>query len=213
MDHTDRVREWTMIVPVKRAAHGKTRLRVPGVDHEVLARAIALDTVHAAVGSDAVARVLVVTSDEDTAGELRGVDGVRIVWDRGDGLSAAIARGVGATLPDRPRAVLLGDLPALRPHELTVALTAAEQHPLAFVPDADRTGTVLATARAGVPLLTRFGPSSAAVHRASGFVELPIPVNGLRRDLDVAAHLPALERRGLGPRTASVLSRRLALVS
>ena len=200
------VRDWAVVIPVKRAEFGKSRLRISGVEREELARAIALDTIDAVVSCHRVGQVIVVTSDEVTASALRPLPRVRIVPDRGDGLRAAIDLGVASARVDRPRAVLLGDLPALRPDELARALAFASAHPRAFVSDAEGTGTVLATARAGVELRTRFGADSAAAHRAAGFVEVGFPVlSGLRRDLDVAAHLPVARRTGLGRRTAALV--------
>lgn len=208
------VRDWAVVIPVKRAEFGKSRLRVSGVDREALARAIALDTVEAAVSCPRVGQVIVVTSDEVTATALRRLERVRIVPDHDEGLSAAIDLGISSARSDRPRAVLLGDLPALRPDELARALAFASSHPRAFVPDAEGTGTVLATARPGVELRTWFGVDSASAHRAAGFVEVGFPVlSGLRRDLDVAAHLPVARRSGLGPRTAALVDRSRVLAS
>ncbi|PRB57306.1 2-phospho-L-lactate guanylyltransferase [Microbacterium sp. MYb45] len=207
-------REWVVVIPVKRAEIGKSRLRIPGVDREPLARAIALDTVEAAAACERVAQVIVVTRDEVTATALRLLPRVRLVRDRSEGLTAAIEQGVRAAPGDRPRAVLLGDLPALRPDELARALAFASSHPRAFVPDAEGTGTVLATARAGFDLHTRFGGESAAAHRAAGFVEVGLPVlSGLRRDLDRAEHLRDARRAGLGPRTSALVDRPLVLAS
>ncbi|MFB8188727.1 2-phospho-L-lactate guanylyltransferase [Microbacterium sp. NPDC055988] len=208
------VREWVVVIPVKRAEIGKSRLRIPGVDREPLARAIALDTVEAAAACERVAQVIVVTRDEVTATALRLLPRVRLVRDRSEGLTAAIEQGVGAAPGDRPRAVLLGDLPALRPDELARALAFASSHPRAFVPDAEGTGTVLATARAGFDLRTCFGGDSAAAHRAAGFTEVGLPVlSGLRRDLDRAEHLRDARRAGLGPRTSALVDRPLVLAS
>ncbi|NJI58421.1 2-phospho-L-lactate guanylyltransferase [Microbacterium oxydans] len=207
-------REWVVVIPVKRAEIGKSRLRIPGVDREPLARAIALDTVEAAAACERVAQVIVVTRDEVTATALRLLPRVRLVRDRSEGLTAAIEQGVRAAPGDRPRAVLLGDLPALRPDELARALAFASSHPRAFVPDAEGTGTVLATARAGFDLRTCFGGDSAAAHRAAGFAEVGLPVlSGLRRDLDRAEHLRDARRAGLGPRTSALVDRPLVLAS
>jgi 2-phospho-L-lactate guanylyltransferase len=207
-------REWVVVVPVKRAEIGKSRLRIPGVDREPLARAIALDTVEAAAACERVAEVVVVTSDEVTAAALLLLPRVRLVRDRGEGLTAAIDLGVSAAPLGRPRAVMLGDLPALRPDELARALAFASSHPRGFVPDAEGTGTVLATAQAGAALHPRFGADSADAHRAAGFVEIGFPVlSGLRRDLDHADHLRAAQRAGLGPRTAALVDRPLVLAS
>ncbi|WP_226533951.1 2-phospho-L-lactate guanylyltransferase [Microbacterium paraoxydans] len=208
------VREWVVVIPVKRAEIGKSRLRLPGVEREPLARAIALDTVGAAAACERVAEVIVVTSDEITATALRVLPRVRVVRDRGEGLSAAIQLGVSSASEARARAVMLGDLPALRPDELAMALAFASSHPRAFVPDAEGTGSVLATARSGFELRPCFGARSAAAHREAGFAEVGFPVlSGLRRDLDHAEHLRAARRAGLGPRTAALLDHPLVLAS
>lgn len=202
------LREWFLVIPVKAAAVGKSRLHVPGVDRQELARAIAIDTVAAAAACERVVEVLVVTSDAVTAAELGGLPRVRIVPDGADGLRAAISEGLAAVHADAHRAVLLGDLPALRPEELSRALQVAADSDRAFVPDSDGTGTALATARVGHPLPPLFGPDSAAAHRDASFVEAQLPATwGLRRDLDTAEHLPAARRAGLGPRTAALLAR------
>ena len=107
-------------------------------------------------------------------------------------------------------AVLLGDLPALRPEELDAALAAAARHPLAFVRDADGTGTTLATASRGA-VRAAFGPESAARHAAAGFAELAASdLPGLTRDVDTVDGLETVlhpwsrrpHRRGRGPARA-----------
>ena len=185
--------EWTVVVPVK-STGAKTRFGAG--DNRELALAMALDTVSAALAAPGVARVIVVTS---ASFPLAGVD---IVPDPGTGLIGAITAGLdgvsGAT------AVLLGDLPALRPSELGAALEAAAGHPLSIVADADATGTALAAATPGHSHALAFGPGSRAAHVAAGYVELEGAWPGLRRDVDVAGHLDGLP---LGPRTATLLHR------
>jgi len=185
---------WTVVIPVKPADEGKSRLgRTPGV-----ARAIALDTIAAAVATDA--RIIVVTADRELAGE---IDADVVFEAAPTGLAAAIAAGLPSE--DADRAVLLGDLPALRPEDLTSALTLAEKHPRAFVADAEGTGSTLVTARSGLAFVHHFGPSSAERHRALGLTELPIPADSsLRRDVDLDEHLWALGSH-LGPRTRAEL--------
>lgn len=182
---------WTIVVPVKGTSAAKTRL---GGDDR-LAMAMALDTVEAAL---AVAPVIVVTSAAAQAAfeEL----GATVVPDPGTGLLGAIAAGLAAT--SGATAVLLGDLPAVRPAELAAALDAAARHPLSIVADADATGTALAAATPGATHALAFGPGSRAAHVAAGYVELAGEWPGLRRDIDLAEHLDGLE---LGPRTAAVL--------
>ncbi|RQX15511.1 2-phospho-L-lactate guanylyltransferase, partial [Micromonospora arida] len=56
---------WAVVVPVKRLAVAKSRLRgaLPGVPHEELALALAADTLRAVLACPAVAEALVVTDD------------------------------------------------------------------------------------------------------------------------------------------------------
>lgn len=107
-------------------------------------------------------------------------------------------------------AVLLGDLPAMRAGDLDAALEAAARHPLAFVPDAEGTGTTLATARAGNAFVPHFGADSAARHAAAGFTDLVAEHSraiapGLRRDVDTAAELREAVALGAGPHTTEVV--------
>ena len=101
--------------------------------------------------------------------------------------------------------MLLGDLPALRAAELDAALDAAALHDRAFVPDAERTGTVLITARAGISHVPAFGPDSAARHARTGYTRLEVPPDsGLRCDVDTLDSLARLGAR-VGAHTLSAL--------
>lgn len=200
------VREWTLVIPVKPAAIAKSRLLIDGIDKPTLARAIALDTIEAASRCDRVAQIVVVTADSVITEQLQTFNSVRVVADDARGLMAAIELGLTHTERSTARAVMLGDLPALRPEQLSIALARATTIERAFVPDADGTGTSLATARAGVPLQTKFGPSSAAAHSTAGFTEVRLPAaSGLRRDLDTIEHLELARGYGFGPRTAALI--------
>lgn len=199
---------WVVIIPVKPADTGKSRLSDAAGDRVALARAIALDTIAAASDARQVARVVVVTDDADVAaaaGRLRAVE----VLPEGDaaGLDAAIARGAQAAGTGVPRAALLGDLPALRPAELDTALEAAESLERALVTDAEGTGSTLVTARAGAVWTTAFGDDSAQRHRLLGCTDLDLPADStLRRDVDTPAQLEAAASLGLGPRTSALVS-------
>ena len=181
---TRTVTQWTLIVPVKGTALAKSRL---GGSNGALARAIALDTVDAAVGASGVAQVIVVTT-ADAASDFVDL-GARVVIDTASGLVAAIELGLAEAARDAGTAVLLGDVPGLRPDELAAALEAATAHPRSFVADADETGTVLVTARPGVRHELRFGAGSRDGHAAAGYVELRGDWPGLRRDVDLPEHL------------------------
>lgn len=241
---------WSLVVPVKPAAVGKSRLAVPGVDRAAAARAIALDTLEAASAAGLVAELVVVTDDPGVRAALEagpesdrpagsdaasraghsanyrtarptdaggragqqappvpGRQRIRFVADPGAGLNAAIAAGLAAATTPL-RAVMLGDLPSLRPADLDDALARAAHVSAGDAPltvaDADGTGTtLLAHARADV---LRFGGDSYSRHLAAGALALDVPAGStLRQDLDTAAHLDAARALGLGPRTARLL--------
>ncbi|MCV2396045.1 2-phospho-L-lactate guanylyltransferase [Actinotalea sp. M2MS4P-6] len=191
---------WTLVLPVKRLEAAKSRLDVAADARAELALAFALDTLAAVAACEQVEDVVVVTS-EPRVPEI----GIRVVADPGGGLLAAIGAGLAAVAQDRPVAVLLGDLPALRPEELDAALAAAARHRSAMVADLDGTGTTLLTARRAADLDPRFGPGSRAAHEAAGHVLLDAG-DGLRRDVDTAADLAAVVRLGVGPATAAVIA-------
>jgi len=199
---------WSVVIPVKPAEAAKSRLSVPGIDRVALARAIAVDTVAVAAGARGIDRVLVVTADADTARALAALPRVEVVPDTAQGLRAAIALGLRMAGEGVPRAVLLGDIPAAEAWQLDHALRLAATAGRAFVPDAEETGTVLATARPGVAFEPLFGEGSAAAHASAGFTALELPASwGLRRDVDTAEQLALLAAgTGLGPRTAALLA-------
>src|SRR4051794_33404023 len=69
--------DWIVVVPVKAAALGKSRLAA-GLEPDVraaLVRAMALDTVAAAAGAAGVRRVLVVTPDAELGAALADLGG------------------------------------------------------------------------------------------------------------------------------------------
>lgn len=207
---------WAVIVPVKPAAVGKSRLEVAGIDRVTLARAIALDTIAAAAECAAVEQVFVVTDDGALVTLAFDIPGLRFVAESvqaggARGIDAAVARGAEAAGERMPRAALLGDLPALRPGDLQTALAAAADSDRAAVPDAEGTGTTLVTARRGIPLTTSFGDGSFARHLGLGCVPVSIPdASTLRRDVDTAAQLDTAASLGVGPRTARVLASQIS---
>lgn len=195
---------WQIVVPIKDASGAKSRLRPPaGVSRERLAEAMAADTLAAVCGTVPAEQVVVVTSDA-AAREVAARLHARVLADPGDGLDAAVRAGLRlcATKPG-PVAVLLGDLPALRPQDLRAALEVSARHTRAVVPDHEGTGTVLLTSTAPA-LRPAFGPGSAARHgEHATTVDLDLP--HLRQDVDTAADLAAAERLGLGPATWSAV--------
>ncbi|WP_448627320.1 2-phospho-L-lactate guanylyltransferase [Geodermatophilus sp. URMC 64] len=204
------VTTWSVVIPAKRLALAKTRLRpvtagLGGTAHAELVLALLADTVAAAVDCPRVGRVLVVTDDPAARETVRAI-GAATVGDEPDrGLNPALEHG--ARSAGGPAvAALSSDLPALRPDELAAALTAAEAAPRCFVADADGTGTTLLTAL-GAPLDPRFGAGSAAAHRAAGALPLDGDWPGLAQDVDTEAALRAALRLGVGPSTAAIAGR------
>ncbi|GAA3197150.1 2-phospho-L-lactate guanylyltransferase [Actinocorallia longicatena] len=199
---------WSLIVPVKLLALAKSRIAdAAGPHRQALALAVAADTVAAALSCPLVGAVVVVTDDALAAAELAAA-GARIVPDEPDrGLNPALVHGAGRARLDGPVPVgaLSADLPALRPAELTRALTAAADHENAFVPDLAGTGTTLYTASAGVVFAPAFGNGSRDRHVALGVKEIDLPdIPSVRRDVDTADDLREALALGLGPRTERV---------
>ena len=204
------VAQWSIVVPAKRLAVAKTRLRplteaLGGSSHGELVLALLADTVASALACPSVAELLVVT-DDPAAADVVGRLGARTLDDEPDrGLNPALEHGArNASCP--AVAALSSDLPALRPAELAAALRSAEVAPRCFVPDADGTGTTLLTAL-GTPLVPRFGPASARAHRDSGAVALTGDWPGLVRDVDTARDLSEALALRAGPRTTDVAAR------
>ena len=206
--------DWTVVIPVKSLGAAKSRLRgaVADARHEDLALAMVRDTVAAVRACAAVGDVIVVTDDPAAAAAATAL-GAGAVPDRpAAGLNAAMRYGadVVAGLAHR-RAVLTGDLPALRPAELGAALAAAGPG-RSFVADAAGTGTVLLTADVGSALDPRFGAGSARAHLASLAHPLIGAWPGLRRDVDTAADLHTVLALGAGEHTCGLL-RDLGLIA
>lgn len=213
---------FTVVVPVKGTAEGKSRLlpERPAGERMLLAEAFALDAVSALQRARQVGRVIVVTDAASSVAARLRERGVTVLGDPGGGLNAAVGAGLAwagadadadsaaaAEAAPGPVAVMLGDLPTLVADDLDGALEAARGHPLALVHDAEGSGTTLITATEGA-LVPHFGGGSAERHRAAGHVDLVLkPESTLRHDVDTEADLQAAVAVGVGPHTAEVLRR------
>ncbi|MGH3905321.1 MAG: 2-phospho-L-lactate guanylyltransferase [Pseudonocardiaceae bacterium] len=206
-----------LLVPVKPLARAKTRLRGAADGgagspqaHARLALALARDTIAAAAGAAAVRRVVAICSDEVVRAAL-AEDGVEAIADEpAAGLNTALRHGE-ALLRAASRTAAVGalqaDLPALRPEELDCALRDGLAGGVRmFCADSSGTGTTLLLTPRGLPLYPRFGPGSAAAHRASGAQELPGTWPGLRCDVDTVADLAKARDLGLGRFTRAALA-------
>jgi 2-phospho-L-lactate guanylyltransferase len=206
--------DWTVVLPLKGGPNAKSRLGAPAE----LATAIALDCLAAVLASDAVGTVVVVTPDPAMAAAAGAAGAVvRSESTPGSGLPAAIRDGLVDVLG--PCAVLLGDLPALRPVDLTTALdlvgrqlrlgsgVSGDLSPaMVFVPDAEGTGTVLLAALRPTAMRPAFGPASARAHQAAGGLALEVDLPRLRRDVDTPADLRTAISLGVCTRTRQALA-------
>lgn len=191
---------WHIVVPIKSRFTAKSRLHPPeGVDKPRLALAVAMDTLEAVLAVVRADRVIVVTEDDEVR-RLMDQRGVSTVDDPGRGLNSAVRAGlVEATRRDEslPTAVLLGDLPALRPDELFAGLRACAATESALVPDHDGDGSVLVTHHDPQALAPAFGRGSAARH-ARRCAVLPLQLPTLRHDVDDLDSLRVAVELGVG---------------
>ncbi|WP_309117758.1 2-phospho-L-lactate guanylyltransferase [Saccharothrix sp.] len=199
-----------LVVPVKGLARAKTRLAdvaVDPVERAALALAFALDTLSAATLAAGVRQVLVVTSDPAVVEEVAAL-GVESTPDPGAGLNPAVQAGADVLRRRDPTAtigVLHADLPALRPTELSSAITAARGR-RAFCADRPGTGTTLLLTTPGGALNPRLGVGSAQAHEATGAVPLTGAWPSLRSDVDTGEDLAHATTLGLGRHSAVLVT-------
>lgn len=203
--------QWVVVVPIKELPVAKTRLGLPDDARMELALAMACDVVAACVSCSAVTGVLAVTNDSRAAAAVEPL-GARVVADTADaGLNPALADGARYAAALWPRcgvATVSSDLPCLRAVELAAALGAAAAYDRALLSDASGSGTTLLTARAGVALDPRYGPSSRDAHVVAGAAQLPLGAwPSLERDVDTMADLRAALVLGVGAATAKLAAR------
>lgn len=204
-----------LLLPIKPLARAKTRLRGAAGNssnaHIELVLALARDTLIAAAGSAVVRRAVVICSDEVMRRALTA-DGVEMIADEpAGGLNSALRYGEALLREGHPVtavAALPADLPALRPEELERAVgNGLATGGRVFCTDQAGNGTTLLLAPPGCALEPRFGPGSAAGHRASGARELTGHWPGLRCDVDTAADLALARALGVGQYTRAALAR------
>lgn len=189
-----------LVVPIKQLDRAKSRLRgaVPDEAHAGLVLAMLLDTVTAAAQVGLVQRILVVCEDERIPAAFTGT-GIECVDERGlPSLNAALRFGADhLRMPGAAVGALQADLPALRPADLATAIEEAAGR-RACCADRSGTGTTLLLAAPDEPLNPRFGPGSAAAHRATGAARIGDALASLRCDVDTADDLAIAAQLGLG---------------
>jgi len=206
--------DWTVVIPVKELAAAKTRLAdIPGLGPSsriAIALAFACDTVAAARACPIVQSVLVVTADDTVAAAVRAL-GAEVIVEVGVGLNAAV--NLGAETAGRAGAVriaaLVGDLPALRPQDLTAALQAGPAAGRFHVSDDANVGTTLLAA-VGEPLNAHFGQDSNQRHIQSGSLQLSDVGASLRLDVDTRGDFRRACELGTGKYTSRLVAVALA---
>jgi 2-phospho-L-lactate guanylyltransferase len=201
---------WVVVLPVKRLEIAKTRLSTfAGALRPDLALAFAQDTAAAALASHAVVGLVVVTDDERAASALAALGAVVVPDEPDAGINPALVHGAAVARtrwPGAGVAALSSDLPSLRAVELGDALRLAGALAVAFVSDAEGTGSTLLAATDPGAFVPRFGHRSRAAHRAAGVTELDGPgLSSVRRDVDTAVDVHDALRLGLGPRSAALV--------
>jgi 2-phospho-L-lactate guanylyltransferase len=203
----------TGLVPVKALAASKSRLA--GGDRreiEALSLAMLRDVVEALLRVPELSRVAVVTPDAAVADAARAAGAVALVRDD-PGLNPAIEAASAELAPGPGDGVLvvLGDVAAVDPHEISQLVRTAPRPGVALAPSRDGgTSALLRIPRGAIP--ARFGPDSAKRHRSEAeragvaYRELCLP--SLAIDVDVADDARAiLACATLGPRTRAALLR------
>jgi 2-phospho-L-lactate guanylyltransferase len=204
---------WRVIVPVKSRGSGKSRLAVAPALRADYAEAMAADTLTAIRACPLVSTIVALTDSPAVDGSAGAslVDQTLVHpadLDLNQALTWAAAklpRLVAAT----GTAVIVADLPALRPDELTRALAEADRHDLSMVTDRRGGGTTLLAARHGALPAPRFGENSARHHQDAGAACLDDLMGsgslaGLRCDVDTLPDLREARRLGLGDATLAL---------
>ena len=200
---------FVVVLPVKSPGTAKTRLStLADSDRARLAAAFATDVVDACLRAEGVAGVLVVSDDAEFAATL-AARGAVAVDEPGGGLNAALRHGARVVHDEHSElqpVALCGDLPALRPADLSAALAdAAMSGGACFVRDADGTGTSLYTAPYDA-FEPRFGQDSAAAHESAGSRALQGDLASLRRDVNDLDGLSAAIALGVGEASAHAVA-------
>ena len=207
------------LVPAKSLHASKSRLRAAlGADTvRALALAMLLDVVEVLRRVPRLDPVAVVTPDREIAAGAEEL-GVRALLDRDPGLNASLVRGAAAlgVAAQRGLLVVLGDVAGIRTDDVEQLLDTLDglgSRGVVLAPSSDGGSAALAR-RPGDAIAPRFGPHSAAAHRAAAresalpFRELVLP--SLAIDVDGQADLQALHRGlGLGPRAERVVRERI----
>jgi 2-phospho-L-lactate guanylyltransferase len=188
-----RDRRTSVVVLAKDSRFAKTRLGLPREEARRLAVHLAGSTVRAALAAEAVGTVLVVTGDPAIARDAVRRSAEVVAEPRPLGMNRAAELGRRRALelrPHAPVAIVVADLPALRPSDVDAVLTEflRDGAPL-FVADAEGVGTTFLVHGPDRPLGYGFGRGSAAMHHRLGYVPAGTSPYALCHDLDTPEDL------------------------
>jgi 2-phospho-L-lactate guanylyltransferase len=199
------------VVPVKALADSKSRLfpERPRRDVEALSLAMMADVIACLRAVSAIARVWVVTPDEAVARRAES-EGAAVLLRPDPGLNAAIeAASAAVAAPGDGVLVVLGDVAAADPAEVSRLVAAAPARGVALAPSRDGGSSALLRRPADV-IPARFGRDSAKRHREAAaaadvpLVELALP--SLAIDVDLIEDALAIQGLAtLGAHTRALL--------
>lgn len=189
----DRAAGVSVVIPAKRLSEAKSRFDLPPQLRQQVALGLLLATVASAMRANLVGEVFVITRDRRVATAAHRAGATPLVEHPPFELNAAIDQGRRTAMrrrPESPIAVLLGDLAHLDPSDLDSVVSTFRGcgHPL-MVSDRGNYGTTFLIHSQQSLLPTRFGPGSAAAHRACGYAETGCELNSLRVDVDTVAEM------------------------
>jgi 2-phospho-L-lactate guanylyltransferase len=195
-----------VLIPARRFEDAKQRL-APVLDaaRRAAFAAECLTHVIGAVRASGVAERIAVATDGESTARFAGDLGARVIRDPRDaeGLAAVVDHGFEVLGPG-PLAVVMADLPRLRPEEVRGLAAAFARAQLAIAPDHARRGTNALAVRA--PFRTCFGHADSFERhvRAAEAARLAIAVTeapGLAEDVDFPDdYQPPLHRTGFSGR-------------
>lgn len=206
------------IVPVKRFALAKQRLRadVPDRERKALAAAMVTDVLTALAGARHVGAMLVVTNEQIVADRATSLGATAVADPHERGQSAAAAVGIHHALENGFDRVLLapGDCPTLSSADVDDLLAGSVAPGVVIVPDRHGTGTNALVLTPPDAIAPSFGPGSCERHR--GLADLAgtrcsvVRVPSLLLDIDTPHDLDEL-RAALAAHPGAALHTRALL--
>lgn len=178
----------SFVILAKEVGEAKTRLGLAREPARRVALYLAEHTVRTALDATSSSLVLVVTGDPEISRDATKLGAVVVPEGRPMGMNRAAVLGREYALrarPTSPVAILVADLPGLRPQHLDAAVDEfCQQHVPMYVADHHGEGTTLLIhgplARPGFA----FGLHSAQMHLRLGYAPARRASRGLRTDLD-----------------------------